>query len=222
MDEFFGAASHRLRGPLNVITGWIGVLRSGSATPAMLEQAAMAMDRSCRAQVELIEGLLELWALSEGSYTIEPVPVDLGQCVRAAVDDTRALAESRRVGVSAQVAPGVTVPGDRPSLERAVILLARHAIARSPEEGEVRLRLAADGARARLEVSDAGPAVRASDLAALFERYRAPEPGGPPHGQINVELAVARRLAALHGGSLAATRRPAGGVTVVLSLPLQV
>lgn len=220
MDEFFGAASHRLRGPLNVITGWVGVLRSGSATPAMLEQASAAIDRSCRTQVELIEGLLQLWALSEGRYAIDRAPVDLGQCVRAAVDETRALAESRRVGVSAQSAPGVTVAGDRPSLERAVTLLARHAIARSPEGAGVRLRLAADAGQARVEVSDAGPAVRASDLPRLLERYQPPEPGGSPHGQVNLDLAIARLLAALHGGSLAAEGAPEGGVTLVLSLPL--
>ncbi len=221
MDDFFSSASHRLRGPLNVIAGWVGVLRAGAATPAVLEQAATAIDRSCRAQVELVEGILQLWSLSEGAYTIERTPVELVPCLRAAVDETRALAEAKRIAVNARVDhDGLTVSGHRPSLERAMTLLLRHAIDRSPERAPVGVRLGAASGLARLEVTDLGPAVGAPDLPSLFDRYRAPEPGGAPHGHINLDLAIARRLAALHDGGLTARSGPDGGLTFVLSLPL--
>src|SRR5512145_1495193 len=143
--DFFLAAAHRLRGPLNVIAGWAGVLRAGNATPAVLEQAVNAIDRSCRIEVDLVEAVLELWALSEGTRKIERTPVDLAQCLHTAVEATCPEACAREVDVRA-TAPreALVTMGHRPSLERTLAILISRAIERSPEKAAVRVSLSAE------------------------------------------------------------------------------
>jgi two-component system sensor histidine kinase BaeS len=223
-QDFFAALLHRLRGPLNVIAGWTGVLRTGQATPEMLRQAADAIERSCRGQAELVATVVELWALSEGAGKLEPVPVDLRDCLRAAVDAARERAHGREIAVEGALGAPLEVLGDRGRLVRAMALLLRHAVERSAAGDTVRARVDADATSALVEVTDAGPGVDARDVPFLFDRLRpaAPSAGHSPdvpHGQVNLDLAVTSHIAALHQGTLVARAAPAGGLTITLTLP---
>ena len=60
-DEFLATLSHELRTPLSAILGWTQVLLRSEATKAPEEQtrAIEVIDRNARAQVQLIDDLLD-------------------------------------------------------------------------------------------------------------------------------------------------------------------
>ena len=81
--------------------------------------------------------------------------------------------------------------------------------------GSIELSTALSGGRARLAVTDSGPGVPPGGEQRLFEA------GGPAlAGRGGPGLAAARAVAEEHGGRLLLERPPAGGVRLVLELPL--
>jgi signal transduction histidine kinase len=93
--------------------------------------------------------------------------------------------------------------------------LLLNALDATPAGGRVRVEgaTAPDGG-IRLAVSDSGPGIPAGLAPALFTPFATTKPAGTGLG-----LAVARRVATDHGGSLTAANRPAGGACFTLTLP---
>jgi signal transduction histidine kinase len=138
--------------------------------------------------------------------------IDLARLVyRAAADE--ASGESLRI-----TADPVVVRGDEMLLRRAVGNLVRNAIVHPPRGCEVHLRLEAAGGVARLTVDDDGQGVAERDRERIFGPFD--RGGAPPLTPgLGLGLAVVRRVATLHGGSVRAEASPSGGGRFVLELP---
>ena len=96
----------------------------------------------------------------------------------------------------------------------------RNAVRYTGPATAVEIELAVHGDRARIEVRDRGPGVRDEALERIFEPFervessRERDPGGT-----GVGLTIAARAIELHGGTITATNRDGGGLTVTISLP---
>ena len=89
---------------------------------------------------------------------------------------------------------------------------------------EVEIRLEqieeANGPQALVRVSDQGPGVPEASLDKLFQPfYRLDDARERQTGGVGLGLAIAERAVRLHGGSVRAANRPAGGLVVELRLP---
>jgi signal transduction histidine kinase len=82
----------------------------------------------------------------------------------------------------------------------------------------VSVSLARRGDVAELTVSDTGPGLPPELLPRLFTPF---VQGPNARGGLGLGLAVARRLVALHQGTIEATNRSGGGAALVVSLPLE-
>ncbi|WP_102225594.1 sensor histidine kinase [Acidimangrovimonas sediminis] len=142
--------------------------------------------------------------------------VDFAQLVRAEV---AGMAEE---GMAATLAPrspesGIYVIGDPLSLRRIVVNLATNALRYGKA---ARIGLSAGAGTVTLRISDDGPGIPPEARAALLEPFargelsRSRDTGGAGLG-----LAVARRLAERHGGSLSLDPAANGGATVAVELP---
>ncbi|MEO6848634.1 MAG: histidine kinase dimerization/phospho-acceptor domain-containing protein, partial [Chthoniobacterales bacterium] len=83
-DEFLATLSHELRTPLMAIMGWGQMLKAGKVSPEDMKQAAEAIERNSRLQVQLIEDLLDMNRIANGKLTLETKDVDLIYVVDAA------------------------------------------------------------------------------------------------------------------------------------------
>jgi two-component system sensor histidine kinase MprB len=109
--------------------------------------------------------------------------------------------------------------GDANALERAVLNLLDNAAKWSPAAATVTVRLAPTGrGTAAVDVADAGPGIAEADLPYIFERfYRSSDARTLPGSGLG--LAIVAQVAARHGGTVRASRRPAGGTLMTLELP---
>ncbi len=124
--------------------------------------------------------------------------------------------EGSRVRYVAEIAPGITVRGDRDQLTQVIINLLKNADESMGEKGgQVTLRLSKETTQACIDVEDQGPGIPESDRERIFEPYFTTKSGGTGLG-----LAIASRIATEHGGSLTAGSAPTPGARFRLSLPL--
>jgi two-component system sensor histidine kinase MprB len=213
-------AGHELRTPLTSLRTNIELLVASSEPGAhpLPEADRKEIFDDVRGQIDeltnLIGDLVEL--ARDDPPTAVHEPVELVDVLERALQRARRRAgdvrfETRLVGW--------TLLGDATALERAVLNLLDNAVKWSPPGGlvTVGLRPLGDGT-AMLEVADAGPGIAEEDLTKVFDRfYRAAQDRSRPGSGLG--LAIVKQVAERHGGSVWASRGPAGGALLAMRLP---
>jgi signal transduction histidine kinase len=223
-DNFLATVSHELRTPLTAILGWAKVLRlSRDATAdADLGEALDAIERSARSQSRLIEDLLDVSRITAGRLRLTMRPVHATQFIESAVETVRPAAMAKGVELRTEIQDSGMVSGDEERLQQVVWNLAANAIKFTPAGGSVTIRLARQGAHAKLTVSDTGAGIRREFLPLLFERFEQADRARPRRqGGLGLGLAIVRHLVELHGGSVRAeSEGESRGSTFTVDLPL--
>ena len=119
--------------------------------------------------------------------------------------------------------PGrIEFDGDLQLIERALSNLIDNAMRHAPGCAPVRVSLRREGAQAQIWVEDAGPGLP-EELRLRLERgqsLRDPPVRSTSGGIGGLGLAIAQRVAVLHGGSLRPLWPALGGTRLCLALPL--
>jgi len=199
LDEFFASACHELRTPLTAILGWARILRTRPVDCETSGRALEAIERNALAEAHVIQDLLDGSLLVSGRLRLDRRPLDPVAIVRNAIGAARPLLVSRHISVATALdAPRGPVLGDPDRLSRVVLNMVAHAARVSPPGAEIHVRLLGDTGAVRVRVRDAAPG---------------PRPSG------GISIALAEKIAELHGGSLRMLEA-AEGPTQELSLPL--
>jgi signal transduction histidine kinase len=185
-------------------------------TPEQEELVAQAQKRMSRA-TDFISMLASVGELDAEEAQTDTNLVDV---VRTAIEGLSGRSERAGVRVSMRAGMESTV---RVRLSpRGAALLAREiiglAVAATPRDGEVTVDVYTDPLGARLIVDDAGPPLPAS----ARRGYIALEVDGGTYGRPSgVPLRLGAEIAAAHGAMLELSDAPAGGVRVMVTLPIR-
>ncbi|OLF15198.1 sensor histidine kinase [Actinophytocola xanthii] len=213
-------AGHELRTPLTSLRTNLELLLAAEKpnTPTLSEQDRAEIQADLHAQLDeltqLIGDLVEL-AREDGATTTRE-RVDMVEVVEQALERARRRAGDVRFEVDLQ--PWFLL-GDPAALERAVLNLVDNAVKFSPPDGTVRvdLRHAGQG-YAFLQVADAGPGIKDTDLPHVFDRfYRSDEARTLPGSGLG--LAIVKSAVERHGGAVYAGRSADGGALMAIRLP---
>lgn len=90
-----------------------------------------------------------------------------------------------------------------------------------PAGGAVDVYLERHGSLAEIRIEDTGPGVPPEFLPRIFERFsQADGSSTRKHGGLGLGLAIVRHLVELHGGTVSAANRDAGGAVLSVRLPI--
>jgi signal transduction histidine kinase/ActR/RegA family two-component response regulator len=223
-DEFLATLSHELRTPMNAIVGWTSLMASGGLDPETTARAVASIDRNAKAQVRLIEDILDVSSIVSGKLRLKIQPVDLPSVVEAAVDSVRHAAEAKGVALQVALDPEArTIHGDGDRLQQVVWNLVSNAIKFTPPGGRVDVQLTRADARVALQVRDSGQGIKPEFLPHVFERFRQADSSSTrAHGGLGLGLAIVRHLVEMHGGTVEATSEGQGrGATFIVHLPIR-
>src|SRR5215510_4304989 len=98
-DEFLALVSHELRSPLNAILGYAALLRYGGLDAQKVKQAVDVIERSGKAQAQLIDDLLDTARIISGKLRLEVGPVDLVSVIEQAVLTVHPAADARGISL---------------------------------------------------------------------------------------------------------------------------
>jgi PAS domain S-box-containing protein len=227
-DEFLATLSHELRTPLSAILGWTQLLLRGEASkgPDELKRAIDVIDRNARAQVKLIDDLLDLSRVMTGKLRLDLHQVSFASVVEAAVDSAKPSADVKGIRLKAilESSGQDIVSADSARLQQVVWNLLTNAIKFTPKGGQVQVLLQRVNSHLELSVSDTGIGIPANYLPHVFDRFSQKDSSTTrAFGGLGLGLAICKQLVELHGGAIRAASQGEGkGATFSVQLPLSI
>jgi signal transduction histidine kinase/CheY-like chemotaxis protein len=223
-DEFLAVVSHELRSPLNAILGWNQLLRSQRGDDPQIAKVAETVERSGKAQLQLIEDLLDTARIISGKMKLEFQPVEPVAVISAALDTVRPDAVSKGVVITTDLDPNAgQITGDPDRLQQVVWNLMSNAIKFTPGGGRVRVELRRDGPGMQIVVHDTGQGISPDLLPYVFDRFKQGDSAASRRfGGLGLGLALVKHLGEHHGGSVAVQSPGEGqGATFTVNLPVR-
>jgi PAS domain S-box-containing protein len=221
-DEFLAMVSHELRSPLNAILGYTRILRSGPVDQDAINNVTAIVERNAKAQLQIIEDLLDSARIITGKLRIERALVDLAPVLEAALDTVRSAAEAKGVTLGADFgALPEQVLGDSTRLQQVVWNLLTNAVKFTPEGGRVELRMEGALDNVQIMVSDTGKGIEPEFLPFVFDSFRQADSSSVRRfGGLGLGLSLVKNLVELHGGTITASSEGEGrGATFTVMLP---
>jgi signal transduction histidine kinase/ActR/RegA family two-component response regulator len=223
-NQFLANMSHELRTPLNAIIGFTELIYDEEVGPISEEQKEYLGDTlsSSRHLLQLITDVLDLAKIEAGKMTFLPEPVDLEELAGEVRNILRPLTAGKRLHMEMEIDAqlgGVTV--DPAKLKQVLYNYLSNAIKFTPEEGQITIRLRAEGEDAfRLEVEDTGIGIEPEDLGRLFVEFQQLDAGLTKQYQgTGLGLALTRRIVEAQGGRVGVHSNPGQGSTFFAILP---
>ncbi|HTN27035.1 MAG TPA: hybrid sensor histidine kinase/response regulator [Burkholderiales bacterium] len=221
-NEFLAMLSHELRNPLAAITASSHVLQHEGASLAQSVRARQVIDRQASYLSRLVDDLLAVAQIVAGKMVMHREPADLVECLRRTVDDHAALFEELGVRLLPELPQGpLWATVDPMRIAQLIGNLLQNAAKFTPAGGQVTLSLRVDGEWAEIRVRDSGAGIDPGVLPRLFEPFAQGARGVRLQRGLGLGLALARRIAELHGGTVRGDdngREP--GATFTVRLPL--
>lgn len=226
-SEFIASTSHELRTPLNVILGMSEVLldRTLGELSANQHESIAAIDESGRHLLALINDILDLSKIEAGKLELAIQEVDIRDTCEASLRFVRKVAQDKshrlEFAYQAQVA---TCAADGRRLKQILVNLLANAVKFTPDGGRIVLEVTQSDTPPTLHLSvvDNGIGISAEQQQGLFQPFHQIDGAlTRRHGGTGLGLVLARRMAELHGGTLALVSAPGQGSTFTVSLPLK-
>ena len=220
--EFLLLASHELRGPLTIITGYISLMRDGALgpLPEVVQAALPVMATQSAAMKQLISEMLETARLEHG-LQLELRPLDLRELMLEAVQSVTPLLGAQQRLTTGAMSETVPILGDRERLLAIITNLLDNAIKYSGPRGEIACEVAVRGSWVIAVVQDNGFGIGQEDRSKLFTRFgRVVSPENAHIPGTGLGLYIAQGLAVLHGGEITVESQLGKGSTFSLRLPV--
>ncbi len=168
-----------------------------------------------RADVDEMQAMLEDYmAFAKGDAGEEIVRVDIGEVLSEVKSQAHA---AKNIAIEVKEAP-LVVPVRRHAFKRAVANLVNNA-ARFAEH--VNVSAAKQNGALTVAVEDDGPGIPEAERELVFRPfYRLDHARTQDSGSTGLGLAIARDIARIHGGDIALSRSPLGGLKAVLKVPV--
>ena len=217
--DFVANASHELRSPLTVVSGYIDSLADDGDLPADWIQPVRQMQAQSRRMSRVIDELLELSRIESQGPADDEI-IDVG----GLLDSARAAQDARAQGpaIRLQVDSASRLRGDRHDIESVVTNLLTNAIRHTPAKGEITLGWRSGAEGGVLWVQDTGEGIAPEHQPRLTERFFRVDRGRSREGGgVGLGLAIVKHALNRHDAQLSIDSEPGAGSLFECRFPLQ-
>jgi PAS domain S-box-containing protein len=218
-DEFLAMLGHELRNPLAPIVTAIELLKL-NGHEATREVATI--DRQSQHLIRLVDDLLDIARVTRGKLDLKRRRCELQVVVAKAIEIAAPLIEQRRHTLKVSVESNIFVDGDEFRLAQLLANLLTNAAKYTPDSGHIYIEARTRDRLVELSVRDTGSGIPSELLPRLFAPFvQASQSSERSQGGLGLGLALARSLAELHGGTIAAQSPGEDqGSTFTVTLPV--
>ena len=223
-DVFLATLSHEMRTPLNAIVAWLSILRNEGSEAKHLPEALDVIERNTRAQVQLVDDVLDVSRIAAGKLRVEMRPCDLTDVINAGVNVVRPAAEARGITLYVRIDPSVSAAVcDAVRIQQVVWNLVTNAVKFTPKGGRVDVTLSREQSSLQIQVSDNGQGISPDMLPSVFDRFhQADSSTRRRYAGLGLGLSIVKYIVEAHGGTVEASSAGVGmGSTFTVRLPIR-
>jgi PAS domain S-box-containing protein len=222
LTEFLAMLAHELRNPLAPIRNAVAIMAMKSDPSPQLAWCRDVIERQTVHLTRLVDDLLDVSRITRGKLRMQCGTMDLNTAVHRAVEAARPLIDSRHHDLHVEL-PEEWIPinGDMTRITQVIINLLNNAAKYTPQGGEIAVQARTDGGDAVVRVKDNGVGIAPQHLDQVFDLFAQGERTiDRSEGGLGIGLTLARRIVALHGGSVSAHSEGVGrGAEFVMRVP---
>jgi PAS domain S-box-containing protein len=226
-DQFLAVLAHELRNPLGSIHNAVEVLGRSTTLSTAERHSVDLIHRQSATLARLVDDLLDVRRLHDGSIVLQRKPTDLRDLVANSVQAVQAklVEKGQQIAVRLPSEP-LYVEADEVRLAQVLGNLLVNACKFTESGGRIEVSAAVDtldgkASAVRVEIVDNGMGIDKDSLDRIFEPYvQAPADGQSFAEGLGLGLSIAKRLVELHGGVIKARSEGRGrGSVFVFELP---
>jgi CheY-like chemotaxis protein len=222
--EFLATLAHELRNPLAPMRNAVHFLKlKGPATPDV-QWASDIIDRQVQAMSHLIDDLMDISRINQGRIELRLELLQLDAVIADAVETIQPQIDGAGHKLSVLQPPGkLWLKADRTRLAQALMNLLSNAAKYTDPGGQIELHVVKDDGMAAISIRDTGIGIPPHRLESVFEMFSQEEAAlSRSRGGLGIGLALTRKLAQMHGGTVTASSEgPGRGSQFTLRLPLE-
>ena len=202
--DFVANASHELRSPLTVISGYLDSLSEDPELEQSWGQPLRQMQQQAQRMNTVVSELLELSRLESAGRASTDEVVDVGGLLAAAKKSYVGQDGAAAIEVVSESKAQLLAAGNE--IESVISNLLSNAVRHTPADGHITLTWRVDADGAEIVVKDSGEGIPADQIPRLTERFfrvhrgRAREDGG-----VGLGLAIVKHVLGRHDAELAVT-----------------
>lgn len=215
-EQFLRTVSHELRTPLTAAVGYLELLEEDENLPPRL---AYRLETVRRAMGRLTARIGELMAANDDGIDLKRTRLNLGRLIDASIDATDAAIRGRviRFGTDHE---DLVADVDERHMSQAIAELLTNAKKFSADDMPIVVRVAGQGERITIQVTDSGRGLAPTELARAFDSfYRAPSARTDAIQGFGLGLHIVRNIVHAHGGDIELRSELGSGTTAILTLP---
>ena len=215
-EEFLSIASHELRTPLTPLMLQLSILRKAVEGTKLAPKVEMAQ-RQTERLTRLVTNLLDVARIGAGQLELDKELIDLEPLLQGVVDRLKEEVRKQGCNLIVHAAP-VRGRFDAMRVEQVVANLISNAMKYGAGH-PVELRLSRQGAMARIEITDAGIGIAASEQSRIFRRFERAV-SLRQFGGLGLGLYISQQIVEAHGGTIGVRSAPERGSVFTVELPL--
>ena len=221
-DVFLAMVSHDLRTLLGGIALTAELLaRESSADQggkANVRSRVQVIQRSAARMSRLIGDLVDIASIESGKLVMQPVPQDLTELVKEAIETFQLSGSARAITVGSDLpAQPVLALVDHDRIVQVLANLLANAIKFTAKGGRISVRVEALEGAARVSITDTGPGIPAEHLEAIFGRFW--QVGLSDRRGMGLGLYISRCILEGHRGRIWAESVVGAGSTFFFTVP---
>ena len=215
--DFVANASHELRSPLTVISGYLEALQDAGDVPEAWQVPVAEMQRQAERMTRILRDLMELTRLESADASADRDFIDVVAMLKPIAQEFQG-----RLGPSVELAleTDAALLGKESELHSIFYNLVNNAVRFTPPTGSVRVVWRAADGGAVFEVIDTGIGIPEEQIPRVTERFYRVDPGrSRASGGTGLGLAIVKHALQRHEGELAIASSEGKGSTFTCRFP---
>ena len=218
--DFVANASHELRSPLTVISGYLETLSQDPILDPEIQGPIAEMRRQAERMTTIVEDLLELSRLEAAEGEVAGAPVDVAALLSMLRKDVLARPKHPKE-VRVRVESTLPLLGQESEIHSAFSNLVDNAAKYTGPDGWIEMHWWVDDDGGHFAVTDSGIGIPAEHIPRLTERfYRVDVGRARATGGSGLGLAIVKHVLQRHGGTLEIQSTLGQGSTFSCHFPL--
>ena len=196
--EFSANVSHELKTPLTSISGYAEIMMNGLVPEQHMKNFSERIYNEAGRLITLIEDIIKLSRLDEGSIELEKEEVDLFAMSKEVVNRLSVQAEKKKVQIELG-GESVTFYGIKRILDEIIYNICDNAIKYNKENGKVSVWVSNTPEGTKIVVQDTGIGIPVEYQERIFERFfRVDKSHSRESGGTGLGLSIVKHGAMLH------------------------